>query len=162
MVAIGSAKAGKRILGPDLRSRLWSTQKTESAIKRAIIEKMVLTGNDSLDSFVGLENLLLNLKYVLYNPGVDTLFDRFRGKPGILVASGPSLDQNMHLLKGLTNRAVIASCDASFIPLMNAGIRPHIVGTHERTPGTHLFYKGIENLSDETTLSAFAQINFLL
>lgn len=128
---------------------LWNGYYKEvfGAIKRAIRQKMVRIGNDSLDSFVGLENLLLNLKYVLNNPGVDTLFGKFQGKPGVLVASGPSLDKNMHLLKGLRNRALIASCDASFIPLIKAGIRPHIVGTHERTPGTHLFYEGIENFN---------------
>jgi len=129
---------------------LWNGYYKEvlGAIKRAIRQKMVRIGNDSLDSFVGLENLLLNLKYVLNNPGVDTLFGKFQGKPGVLVASGPSLNKNKHLLRGLGNRALIASCDASFIPLMNAGIRPHIVGTHERTPGTHLFYKWIENYND--------------
>ena len=47
------------------------------AIKRAIRQKMVLTGNDSLDSFVGLENMLLNLKHVFNNPGVNALFGRF-------------------------------------------------------------------------------------
>ena len=118
------------------------------AIKRAIRQKMVLTGNDSLDSFVGLENMLLNLKHVFNNPGVNALFGRFIKKPGILVAAGPSLDKNMYVLKELVNKALIVSCDASLIPLMKAGIRPHIVGTHERTPGTHLFYRGIDDFEN--------------
>ncbi|GAG26709.1 unnamed protein product, partial [marine sediment metagenome] len=67
--------------------------------------------------------------------------------PGVLVASGPSLNKNMHLLRGLRDSSLIISCDASLIPILKRGIRPHLVTSIERTPGVDLFYKGIDNFS---------------
>ncbi|NQU73981.1 MAG: motility associated factor glycosyltransferase family protein [Candidatus Omnitrophica bacterium] len=116
-------------------------------LRNAARQIMVLTGNDSLDSFAGLENILKNLKHIFSNPGINTLYDKFRGRPAVLVAAGPSLNKNMHLLRGLEDKALIISCDASFIPVMKKGIRPHLVTSLERTPGVDLFYTGIENFS---------------
>ena len=120
-------------------------QRVMSTLKNAARQVMVLTGNDSLDSFVGLENILKNVKHIYSNPGIKALFGQFEEKPGVLVAAGPSLNNNMHLLQGLRDRAVIISCDASFIPIMKKGIRPHLVTSLERTPGVGLFYSGVEN-----------------
>jgi len=64
------------------------------------------------------------------------------------VAAGPSLNKNMHFLKGLRDKALIISCDASFGPLMQKGIRPHIVTSLERTPGVDLFYTSVDNFKD--------------
>jgi len=121
--------------------------KVLSTLKNAARQVMVLTGNDSLDSFVGLENVLKNVGHIFSNPGINTLFGKFRGRPAVLVAAGPSLNKNMHLLKGLRDKALIISCDASFIPLMKKGINPHLVTSLERTPGVDLFYKGIDNFN---------------
>ena len=122
-------------------------QKILATLKNAARQIMVLIGNDSLDSFVGLENVLENIRHIFSNPGINTLFGKFKGRPGILVAAGPSLNKNMHLLKGLEDKALIISCDASFLPIMRKGIRPHLVASMERAPGVDLFYKGIENFS---------------
>jgi len=116
-------------------------------IKKTVRQVMVLTGNDSMDSLMGFENILINLEHIFSNPGINTLFGKFQRRPGVLVAAGPSLNKNMHLLKGLRDRALIISCDASFIPLMKNGIRPHLVTSLERTPGVDLFYGGIENFN---------------
>jgi len=122
-------------------------QKILATFKNAARQIMVLIGNDSLDSFVGLENIFKNLKHIFSNPGINTLYDKFRGRPAVLVAAGPSLNKNIHLLRGLEDKALIISCDASFIPIMKQGIRPHLVTSLERTPGVDLFYTGIENFS---------------
>lgn len=122
-------------------------EKVLFTLKKAARQVMVLTGNDSLDSFVGLENVLENIRHIFSNPGINTLFGKFNRRPGILVAAGPSLNKNMHLLKGLGDKALIISCDASFIPLMKKGIHPHLVTSLERTPGVDLFYRGIENFN---------------
>jgi len=116
-------------------------------LRNATRQIMILTGNDSLDSFVGLENIFKNLNHIFAKPGINTLYDKFRGRPAVLVAAGPSLNKNMHLLKGLEDKALIISCDASFIPVMKKGIRPHFVTSLERTPGVGLFYTGIESFS---------------
>lgn len=122
-------------------------QKILATLKNAARQLMVLTGNDSLDSFVGLENIFHNIKHIYSNPGIDTLYGKFAGRPGVLVAAGPSLNKNMHLLEGLREKALIFSCDSSFIPITKKGIQPHLVTSIERTPGVDLFYSGVDNFS---------------
>ena len=117
-------------------------------IKKAVQQTMIIVGNDSLDSFLGLENIFENIEHVFSNPGINKLSGKFNGRPGVLVAAGPSLNKNMHLLKDIKDKALIISCDASFIPIMKKGIRPHLVTSLERTPGVDLFYSGIEDFSE--------------
>jgi len=122
--------------------------KAVEIIKKAATAIMASVGNDSFDSLVGLENMFLNVKHIYTNPGINTLYGKFRGKPGVLVAAGPSLSKNIHLLKGLENRALILSCDAAFLPLMKRGIRPHLVTSLERTLRTMVHYVGINDFRD--------------
>ncbi len=112
-------------------------------VKHATRQQMVLAGNDPIDSFLGLENMLFNLKNIISTPGINLLFDAFKGRPAVSVASGPSLNKNIHLLKELHDRALIICCDASFLPLMKQNIRPHIVVSMERTDGTEIFYDDV-------------------
>lgn len=112
-------------------------------VKHATRQQMVLAGNDPIDSFLGLENMLFNLKNIITTPGVNLLYDKFKGRPAVSVASGPSLNNNIHLLKELGDRALIVCCDASFMPLMKRDIRPHIVVSMERTDGTEIFYDNV-------------------
>lgn len=121
-------------------------QKALEVVKKTARQIMVLVGNDSFDSLVAVENMMLNLKHILPNPGIIECKDKFKGKPGILVAAGPSLNQNMHLLKGIRDNALIFACDTSLIPLLKKGIRPHFTTSLERTPGTELYYAGLNNL----------------
>lgn len=116
-----------------------------ATLKNAARQIMVLTGNDSLDSFIGLQNMFHNIKHIFSNPGINSLYGKFTGRPGVLVAAGPSLNKNMHLLAGLQEKALILSCDSSFFPIMKKGIKPHLVTSMERTPGVDLFYSGVDN-----------------
>lgn len=102
---------------------------------------MILAGNDPTDAFVGMDNLLSNAKNIVSNPGINLLKDKFKGRPAVTVAAGPSLEKNMHLLRDIRERAFIISCDASFLPLMKRDIRPHMVVSLERTDGTEKFYE---------------------
>ena len=114
-----------------------------AATKRSFAQMMILAGNDPIDSFLGMDNLLMNIPNIVAHPGIRRLFDRFKGKPAVTVAAGPSLNRNIHLLKELRERALIVCCDASFLPLMKRGIRPHLVVGFERTDGSEFFYEGI-------------------
>jgi len=114
-------------------------------VKDAARQVMITAGNDSFDCLVGLENMFANLRHIVSNPGINLLDGKFKARPGVLVAAGPSLNKNMHLLKDLRDRALIISCDASFIPLMRRRIRPHLVTSLERTPGVDLFYSGVKD-----------------
>lgn len=114
-------------------------------VKKAARQLMAMVGNDSFDSLVGMEHMFLNLRHIFSNPGLNHLYGKFKGKPGVLVASGPSLNKNMHLLKGLRDNALIISCDASLAPLMKKGIRPHLVTSLEREPEIILYYSTIRD-----------------
>lgn len=123
-------------------------RRATDTVKKAACQVMIMVGNDAFDSLLGFENMFENMHYIFSNPGINELTGQFEGKPGILVAAGPSLNKNMHFLKGLRNKALIMACDTSLIPLVKKGIRPHFVCSLERTPGTELYYSGIDDFKD--------------
>lgn len=117
-----------------------------NTVKKSARQVMVLVGNDSFDSLVAVENMMLNLTDIISNPGINECVNKFKGKPGILVSSGPSLKKNMHLLKGIRDNALIFACDSSLMPLMKRDIRPHFTTSIERTPGIDEYYKPLNDL----------------
>jgi hypothetical protein len=107
-------------------------------------------GNDPLDSMTGEENMLANLGEIVNSPGINQLMGAFKGKPAVVVATGPSLDKNKHLLKGLEDKAVIIAADASLKPLLAMGVRPHLVATLEREMDVVKLFDGltVDQLTD--------------
>jgi hypothetical protein len=61
------------------------------------------------------------------------LKDQFKGEPAVIVAAGPSLDTNIHQLKGIENNAWIFAVDTSTRVLLQHGIQPHFVVTKDPT-----------------------------
>ena len=106
----------------------------------AIYHSMQNFGNCPEDSLIGLENMLDNISEIVNNPGINLLYDKFKGKPAIVVATGPSLKKNVDLLKGLEDKALIISVDASFKYLMEKGIKPHMVTSLEREHEVQQFF----------------------
>ncbi|TKB74362.1 MAG: DUF115 domain-containing protein [Nitrospira sp.] len=76
-----------------------------------------------------MENMLLNFPDVLRSSGVKRLGNLFQGRPAVLVAAGPSLEKNIHLLRELKGRAVIIAVDTALRLLLPLGIKPDIVTT---------------------------------
>jgi len=105
------------------------------AIKDACKAFISNTGNDPYDALLGLENLFGNILTVIKNPGINMLYGKFKDRPGVVIATGPSLTKNMHLLKAIEKKALLLSVDASLRVLMTKGITPHLVTSIERTPG---------------------------
>jgi len=100
-------------------------------------------GNDPEDSLIGLENILGNIKEIIESPGVNLLFDKFPKKPAIIVATGPSLNKNKALLKGLEDKALIICPDASLKILLEMDVKPHLVTALERVPLTATLVEGL-------------------
>jgi len=121
-------------------------RKTLDITRMAFRQTMILAGNDPTDSFIGIDNMLGNIKHIVSHPGINQLRDKFKGRPAVTVASGPSLEKNMHLLKNIRDRALIIACDSSFLPLMKRDMRPHIVASLERTAGTGKFYEDVTDV----------------
>jgi hypothetical protein len=88
--------------------------------------------------------MLDNVSEIANNPVINLLYDKFAGRPAVIVATGPSLKKNMHLLKDLYDKALIISVDASFKYLMANGIKPHMVTSLEREHEVELFFDGFE------------------
>ena len=101
-------------------------------------------GNCPEDSLIGLENMLDNVTEIVNNPGINLLYDKFKDKPAVIVATGPSLKKNMHLLKGLEDKTLIISVDASFKYLMTNGIKPHMVTSLEREHEVQQFFDNFD------------------
>lgn len=105
-------------------------------------------GNDPYDSLIGIYQTIANLRPIIEDPGIIAFKNSFAGKPGIVIGAGPSLNKNIHLLKEARQKAVLISVDAALKPLLEAGIRPHIVTNIERLPGQDLFFRDRGNLED--------------
>ncbi len=74
-------------------------------------------------------NRLKHLNAIHHNYRFDDLKDMFRDKPAIIVSAGPSLDENIDLLKQAKGKAVIIAVDSALPSLMAHQIMPDFVGT---------------------------------
>jgi hypothetical protein len=72
------------------------------------------------------ENVLSNFEY-LGDADAGSLFGRFSGVPLVIVSAGPSLDRNIHDLRGAEDRCFILAVDTALRPLLAAGVLPHAV-----------------------------------
>jgi len=66
-----------------------------------------------------------NLKLIERAANAHGLVDKFKGIPGILVAAGPSLAKNIHLVKMLKNKAVIIAGGSGVNSAEKFGLSPH-------------------------------------
>ncbi len=74
-----------------------------------------------------IKNRLTVIKSIHHNHLLETLKGCFHGIPAILVAGGPSLDKNIHLLPALKNKAVIIAVDSVLPSLLNHELTPHFI-----------------------------------
>ena len=72
------------------------------------------------------ENAMGNIGYQS-DSDTGRLFKRFRHAPLVVVSAGPSLDRNVHELRGMEDRCFILSVDTALRPLLSAGVMPHAV-----------------------------------
>ncbi|MBI3040018.1 motility associated factor glycosyltransferase family protein, partial [bacterium] len=90
-------------------------------------------------------NSFENLPFLCCCPGMIELFDRFKGHPIIVVAAGPSLEKNVHLLNEIKGRVLILAVDTAFRQLVAHGIRPDIVAAADPSYENSLDFVGVEN-----------------
>ncbi|KDR94762.1 Uncharacterized conserved protein [Peptoclostridium litorale DSM 5388] len=68
-------------------------------------------------------NSLVNMDYGYVN--ADKIKELLKGKPLIVVAAGPSLNKNIHLLKDIKDKAIIIAAGTAMKILDSKGIKPH-------------------------------------
>ncbi len=98
-------------------------------------------------------NVANNLPTYVATPPPDLLRNRFSGYPAILVAAGPSLSKNVHLLQGLGDKAVIIAAQTTLRPLLERGIRPHFVTSLDFSDLSRQFFEGLD-VPEEVVLVA--------
>lgn len=101
-------------------------------------------GNDHRDALIGLDfvlkNLLCHEKFI----SIEAMKDQFKGRAGIVVSSGPSLDSKMELLQEMKDRAVIICADTALSRLLDHGIRPFGVASIERNVRSEALFRDID------------------
>ena len=75
------------------------------------------------------DNDIATLPYVIRHRGVNELRDMYKGKPAVLVSTGPSLARNIHLLKDARDKIVIIAVAQALRPLLAYDIRPDFICT---------------------------------
>ena len=89
----------------------------------------------------GAAQSLLNVTRLCEAAPVDTLDNRFKGVPAVVVAAGPSLDRNLHLLHEVMDKAVVITMNRCASIFQGEGLTPHLLVASERSealPEVHL------------------------
>lgn len=111
-------------------------------LRMAIDQTLLSFGNAPEDAVLGLQNIMANRRYIHAGATLDSLRGRFAGKPGLVIASGPSMTASLPLLKDLAGRCVSACCDSALAPVLNAGYTPDFVVSLERYPLLATYFTG--------------------
>ncbi|MBU1109282.1 MAG: DUF115 domain-containing protein [Candidatus Riflebacteria bacterium] len=121
-----------------------------------VVEKIRYLCNRSKGNLVTLmhsgfefhSNYFANLAAGFSLPGVERLFGKFKNVPAIIVAAGPSLDRNMHLLAQVKGKFPIIAVDTALRQLVANGIKPDVVCAADPSYENSLDFVGVENEMD--------------
>ncbi|WP_415396925.1 6-hydroxymethylpterin diphosphokinase MptE-like protein [Sulfurimonas sp. CS5] len=115
-----------------------------SGIIDGLKQALVTLGNDVDDLLLGLKQSLDNFPQMIKSATLKELFKKAANtKLAVIVATGPSLEKQLPLLKEMQEHITILSLDASFRILVNYGIKPDIVFSLERIKFVEDFFKDI-------------------
>lgn len=70
---------------------------------------------------------LANAPRLARESDVAALSSLMSGIPAVIVAAGPSLDQNIHDLAPVLDRVLVIACDTAARPLVSLGVEPHFI-----------------------------------
>ena len=115
--------------------KLWA------AVRERIVLKLSELGNSAEDTLLGLRQIALVSPWLAFGSSLSAIGTKYKGRPFIWVASGPSLDKNFKLLKEVNDRAVIICADSALKKLLGEGIIPHMVVALERGLNVHHMFE---------------------
>lgn len=139
---------GVKLTGPTACTRM--NLEFQQSFQRMIVEFVgyvrtnVITLQDN--SRLTFKNIANNLGRYATTPPIDSMRDACKGKPAILVAAGPSLARNMHLLQEVNEprRATIIAVQTMLKPLLAAGIDPDFVTSLDYNTVSTRFFENLE------------------
>jgi len=109
-----------------------------------------------------IRNLTQNIDHYALGDGIAPLHNALAGRPAIVVAAGPSLARNVHLLAqpGVRERFCIIAAQTVLKPLLAAGIKPHFVCALDFAEISERFYQGLtQQETDGITLVIEPKVN---
>jgi hypothetical protein len=115
-------------------------------------------GNDINDTFRGVKQHIHNLDTMVSHIKYQDLIKKDSIKTAVVVSTGPSLDQNLPLLKEYQDKVIILSVDASFPILTKHGIKPDFVFTMERDEPTAKFFNEVSKEDQQDTIIVAASL----
>ena len=111
-----------------------ATETLQGQIYRTVADYATL----STKSQVYLDNFVRNFPLAITVPGIRPFAKHFTDTPAVIVSAGPSLDKNIHDLRGQEDRVLILATDTTLKPLLAAGIEPHFVMTCDPSYANYL------------------------
>lgn len=88
-------------------------------------------------------NLATNWPLLQTRPGVGRLFGKMERCPAVVVGAGPSLDDDLSLIKEIEDRVLIVACDTALRPLLSHGVRVDFALAIDSSPRNHDHFKGL-------------------
>lgn len=151
---------------PASRARLGGATKEVGERIAELVRAAKMSMGTTLVRSVATGNAYLgNIAWYAAGPGCAELKDCAKGRLGIVVSAGPSLRRNIAELArpGVRERCVIVATQTTLRPLLEAGVRPHIVCALDWHHISTRFYESIrpEDVAD-TTLVLDPQANPLI
>lgn len=89
-------------------------------------------GNDINDVLSGMKYTFENSTTMKEGLFLNEFKNLYKDVPAIIVAGGPSLDKNIHLLSEAKGKALILSVDTTYKKILNQGIIPDSISSIER------------------------------
>ncbi|WP_341322410.1 6-hydroxymethylpterin diphosphokinase MptE-like protein [Solibacillus sp. FSL H8-0523] len=130
------------------------TKQYISKINQVLTSILRTTGNDVDDSLQGLNQNLSNLEYIVKSKNPAFLKNRFRNKPAVVIAAGPSLNKNIEILKANKEKLIIVAVDTIVSRLVKEGIIPDFICTVERVVTVYDYFYKDKDMPKEITLVA--------
>lgn len=123
-----------------------------SLISTGLTYKLFSIGNSIEDSLIGLQQNMHNIRYLPKSKDFSKLKGAFSGKPAILIAAGPSLDKNVHLLRLAHGRCIIIAVDTICRKLLKNGITPDFMVSMERLEQVYRYFYKDQDIPSSVTL----------
>ncbi|VBB05548.1 s-adenosyl-l-methionine-dependent methyltransferase [Lucifera butyrica] len=107
-----------------------------------------------------ISNAILNLWDYYKHPGVRTLYGKFTGVPAIIVSAGPSLNQNISLLREAKGKAVIIAVGTAAKALQQHNIVPDFLVSIDSHPLNYEHFKNV--VTEQIALIADMQSHHMI
>lgn len=92
-----------------------------------------------------IRNQLMNLDAYVASPGIERWRGSLAGRPAVVISAGPSVRRNLHRLTepGVRDRVLLVAAQTMLKPMLDAGVRPHIVTALDYHEISRRFYEGL-------------------